>query len=206
MIKLQVSEFGPIVEGTVDLKPLTSFVGPNNSGKSYVAVLAYALFRSLPPFQTLRGFRRMLHPSRRYLPLLGGTLDDDKEILGLLQKQLNKVAGESRSKEVSILFRDLPDKVKQALEKALQSSLNECAITFADELKRCFSSDILELTRKTSRRGFNISVSQKTPPLQLNMSYTDNTLKTVKSDFDVSNQYIRLRVPPPTLLRRTFTE
>ena len=43
MISVTVKDFGPIIEGTVELKPLTVFIGPNNSGKSYMATLVYAL-------------------------------------------------------------------------------------------------------------------------------------------------------------------
>lgn len=216
MIKLQVSDFGPIVEGTVDLKPLTIFVGPNNSGKSYLAVLAYALFRSLPPMYAFPGglplwrLRRFRFHPQHYLPGLGEIfpteLLDDKQVLKSLQEWLKSLVSKSRSGEISTLFKDLPDKVKQVIEKALQSSLNDCAITFGEELKRCYASEILELTRKTSQRGFNISISQEDPSLRLNMSYTHDNLRLVDSHFDVSNQSVSLRVPRTTLLRRPLTE
>ena len=44
-IELEVKDFGPIVEARIDLRPLTVFVGPSNTGKSYLAVLIYALHR-----------------------------------------------------------------------------------------------------------------------------------------------------------------
>ena len=46
-LKLAVKNFGPIREGEVEFKPLTVFIGPNNSGKSYMATLLYALSRAL---------------------------------------------------------------------------------------------------------------------------------------------------------------
>ena len=46
-LQISVENFGPIREGTVEFKPLTVFIGPNNSGKSYMATLMYALFQSL---------------------------------------------------------------------------------------------------------------------------------------------------------------
>ena len=42
---LAVRHFGPIVKAEVDLRPLTVFVGPSNTGKSYLAILIYALHR-----------------------------------------------------------------------------------------------------------------------------------------------------------------
>ena len=44
-LELEVTDFGPIVEARVDLRPLTVFVGPSNTGKSYLAILIYALHR-----------------------------------------------------------------------------------------------------------------------------------------------------------------
>lgn len=45
--RLEVSDFGPIVEANVEMRPLTVFVGPSNTGKSYLAILLYALHQSL---------------------------------------------------------------------------------------------------------------------------------------------------------------
>ena len=41
--ELEVTNFGPIIEAKIDLRPLTVFVGPSNTGKSYLAILIYAL-------------------------------------------------------------------------------------------------------------------------------------------------------------------
>ncbi|NQT86523.1 AAA family ATPase [bacterium] len=41
-----VRDFGPIIGGEVEVKPLTLFIGPNNSGKSYTAMLMHALFEA----------------------------------------------------------------------------------------------------------------------------------------------------------------
>ena len=45
--ELEVKNFGPIVEAKIDLRPLTVLVGPSNTGKSYLAILLYALHRFL---------------------------------------------------------------------------------------------------------------------------------------------------------------
>ena len=41
MLTISVKNLGPIAEGSVDLKPLTIFVGPSNTGKSYMATAVY---------------------------------------------------------------------------------------------------------------------------------------------------------------------
>lgn len=50
MRKIKVENLGVIEQGEVDVsKPLTIFTGANNSGKSYMAYLAYAYLTSLSP-------------------------------------------------------------------------------------------------------------------------------------------------------------
>lgn len=44
-LELEVSDFGPIARAKIELRPLTVFVGPSNTGKSYLAILIYALHR-----------------------------------------------------------------------------------------------------------------------------------------------------------------
>lgn len=61
--RITATNFGPIGEAEVDLRPLTVFVGPSNTGKSYLATLLYAIHRSFhetvglrdaPPFMSQR--------------------------------------------------------------------------------------------------------------------------------------------------------
>ena len=42
-VEVAVKNFGPIAEANIDLRPLTVFVGPSNTGKTYFATLIYAL-------------------------------------------------------------------------------------------------------------------------------------------------------------------
>ena len=42
-VEISVRNFGPISEATIDLRPLTVFVGPSNTGKTYFSTLIYAL-------------------------------------------------------------------------------------------------------------------------------------------------------------------
>lgn len=53
--RVEVSDFGPIANASVDLRPLTVFVGPSNSGKTYLATLLYALSRSFGGFPRYPG-------------------------------------------------------------------------------------------------------------------------------------------------------
>ena len=47
--RIEVADFGPIRHAAVDLRPLTVFAGPSNTGKSYLAMLVYALHQCFGP-------------------------------------------------------------------------------------------------------------------------------------------------------------
>ena len=44
-LEIEVHDFGPIVRAKIDLRPMTVLIGPSNTGKSYLAILLYALHR-----------------------------------------------------------------------------------------------------------------------------------------------------------------
>ena len=43
LLNLYFKNFGPVKEAEIDLRPLTIFVGPNNTGKTYTAYYIWAL-------------------------------------------------------------------------------------------------------------------------------------------------------------------
>ena len=66
-LQLSVSNFGPIARAEIDLRPLTVFVGPSNTGKSYLAMSGiYALHKFFSRLHQIRYFWYQ----RRYAPLL----------------------------------------------------------------------------------------------------------------------------------------
>jgi len=50
-LEVEIENFGPISSGKIRLRPLTIFIGPNNSGKSYTAMLIRSIFESLSAFE-----------------------------------------------------------------------------------------------------------------------------------------------------------
>ena len=56
-LELEVSDFGPIINAKIELRPLTVFVGSTNTGKSYLAMLIYALHQ----FLSVRQFPFRMH-------------------------------------------------------------------------------------------------------------------------------------------------
>lgn len=45
-LELEVQDFGPVSQAKIELRPMTVFIGPSNTGKSYLAILIYALHKA----------------------------------------------------------------------------------------------------------------------------------------------------------------
>lgn len=141
-VNISVENFGPIQEGSIDLRPLTVFVGPSNAGKTYLAVLIYALSRSLD------GFDR---PPGLYYPYRWPEVSDD-EYLAMVQK----LETESRP----FRFKDLPESIRgQALSNSknhAESGRDGAAI----ELERCFDIESLaDLVRWSNSDNSQANIS-----------------------------------------------
>ena len=145
-VEISVRNFGPITEADLDLRPLTVFVGPSNTGKTYLSVLIYALYRV---FETFSAF-----PSLHVLRLLAYGLNyihiDKRTLLELLNK-LNR--GQP------LRFSDLSPE----LRKLAQEGLNIGHFFGPDlktELERCFDLDsVLELIRLSEDQNGEMAIS-----------------------------------------------
>ena len=135
-LELEVANFGPIVEAKIDLRPLTVFVGPSNTGKSYLAILIYALHRF---------FRAGPYPIMR--PLTSGSLDDldlpDDEFNRLPDDEFDRILQALRAWEVenheryAVLSAPVADLVLPLLRN-VDGLFKE---VLAEEITRCFGVD-----------------------------------------------------------------
>ena len=134
-VKLSLSNFGPIASGTVDLRPLTVFVGPSNTGKTYLAILIYALHR------TFSGFPR--HPLEYYYPM--------DEIEYSSPEEFDQVARNLTISDRPFSLSDLPDIVRKKMEYVL-SDFDFYRNSLVYELKRCFDiPQVQDLIRWSTR-------------------------------------------------------
>lgn len=135
-LELEVANFGPIVEAKVDLRPLTVFVGPSNTGKSYLAILIYALHRF---------FRAGPYPIMR--PLTSGSLDDldlpDNEFDRLPDNEFDHILQALRAWEVENHERNvaLSAPVADLVLPLLQDVDGLFKEVLAEEITRCFGVD-----------------------------------------------------------------
>ena len=130
-VEITVKDFGPIADATINLHPLTIFVGPSNTGKTYFSTLIYALHGIFYGFSQLPGISRQIEHFGFYgFSPLGNT-----EIRSILKK-LN-IPGRS------FKFSDLPKEICDMVQSEIKDSESLHA-----ELKRCFDLDsITELIR-----------------------------------------------------------
>ena len=92
-LNFKLRNFGPVAHGDINIKPLTVLIGPNNSGKSYVAMLLRSILVAqsqvtgprLRPFHATDACRDMLqkkYKQNEYKMVV--TKPESKKILGIL--------------------------------------------------------------------------------------------------------------------------
>ena len=143
VLELEVSDFGPIVNAKIDLRPLTVFVGPSNTGKSYLAILIYALHVYFTGRSTTSRFflnyERLLNLGPSFV---------DRETLNALNEFLKQVTngiGDIRSEKEAVL--PIP------IVKAICSMFELQNDQLHSEIERCFGIDSASaLIRKGNRR------------------------------------------------------
>lgn len=193
MLTIGVKDFGPIVKGEVQLRPLTIFVGPNNAGKSYLSMLIYALFAS--PFYPI------IHSTRRGSSIRA-MIDDveseeDSEGQAMLESFIEWFGSQQSSSQgnIEFLFQELPDAVQKLFLKAVEGASNDFVSNFTQQLQRCFGTETQGLNRQSGRASaMEISLAQDQPPWNLTLSGLDSELHVQKSHFEISEQTLHINI------------
>lgn len=130
--RLKVENFGPIVAADVEFRPLTVFVGPSNTGKSYLAALLYSLHGNAAWGEVLAD-----QSAHREVPPVSEYEWPDS----LVQGVRDRLAGPGH-----------PPALPADLEAALRAACEEkLAQAVSDELRRCFGiSNLTDLNRWSS--------------------------------------------------------
>ena len=141
--RIDVKDFGPIARASVDFRPLTVFIGPSNTGKSYLAVLLYALHQCLSGWDP--EYRRL---GIRKSSVLDLSMSDRVDFTKDLKNWTTNVS-------LTDPFPALPDSMVEVIHSVMDKAdgLND---SITNELRRCFGVDGLgELIRRKSsgKRG-----------------------------------------------------
>ena len=149
-LELNVKNFGPIAEAKIDLRPLTVFVGPSNTGKSYLAILIYALHRFFSDDMLIR----------RRFPVHDPVRDDDdppKEIRKQLVRWV-KHTFEDKDKLLSKKQVRLPETIAGLIRPLLNES-SPWGKDLVLGLIRCFGTDEARgLIRKVSQGSAQVAI------------------------------------------------
>ena len=134
---LDVTDFGPIARACVELRPLTVFVGPSNTGKSWLATLVYALHRHFG--NSPRGPGPWVW-STFDAPLPAGA----STALVRIAEQLRGSASASAEPAQRI-------ELTAPVAAAIRMYLEQQSAAIGEEIKRCFGVDTgARLTRRES--------------------------------------------------------
>ena len=172
-LELEVADFGPIVEAKINLRPLTVFVGPSNTGKSYLAILIYALHRH---------FHSVVSPGYFVLnydrfPGIGTRIEDRKTIDAVreLLEKVSTPSGKPHGERNIVL--------NARITKAISSELETAGHGLGNEIGRCFGiGETRGLIRKRNTNGARI-VFRKRNSNDFAPIEHELTLKTQTVDF-----------------------
>ncbi len=173
MTRVAVKDFGPIAEASIELKPLTVFIGPNNSGKSYLALTVYCLSRAL--FASSIGMGRM--PRGYYL-----WREFPPELLERTSQELKKAWPMAESRIGGpINLSDLSNEMQDILVEAARSSAHSLSRSVGIELQRCYGTEIHGLVRRgyaLSAPRLEVGISESGGSFRWEMQVTDQDLAT----------------------------
>ena len=155
LIKLEVSNFGPIAEADIELRPMSVFVGPSNTGKSYLAVLVYALHQFFGAYARGGSNRRV--PGSWHSPYLAQIAEmplsamDIDHLYEWAATERTKIESARRS-GASPPDSDLPAKVSDIVRRTL-GEVRSMSDVLQEEIVRCFGFETPENVVRYSPNG-----------------------------------------------------
>lgn len=181
-VRINIRDFGPIASACVDLRPLTVFVGPSNTGKTYLSILIYALHRALAGFRRLPVPRRSLLYPYDILSTTRSFTSAAPEDPGLSDEEVVSITTRTSIQNGPFMYSDLPPSIRNRLHTALHDP-NLLAQDIQLELKRCFdTATVSELVRLSGHRDgldINLNVTDQSGELwhfKVNMSDPKTTV------------------------------
>ncbi len=159
-VEIDVKDFGPIAEAKIELRPLTVFVGPSNTGKSYLATLIYALHH----FFNDAGFNgNRMGDIPYYLKHRQRSAENyyTKNNLKKLLDWLKHVENEKVVNKNSEYF--LPKEIFKLIRPCI-TNIDQRSSELDLEIQRCFSirrtADLIRYQKKPGRKAL-VSVGKK---------------------------------------------
>ena len=191
MVTISVKNLGPLAEGEVELRPLTLFVGPSNTGKSYMATAIWAVTQAfqevappgMPPRAFLDDFR---WPRYRR----GEALSENRGALDALQEWVNRLSENPFMESSSLAVSALPETTQWEIKNSTRPWLGEIRAAIVDQLSLAYGPDS-EFARNKRTEDFSLRVHRDNP--QLKMEVRLNELAGMDTVCDISQAEVQAR-------------
>ena len=192
VLKVSAKDFGPIAEGSVELKPLTVFVGQSNTGKSYFAMLVYCLMQAIG--NTLAASydqipRRELRADKQLASAVSNMQSDiglDDATVQAFNDWISTFDKNGNRTEYTVA--SLPGTIGDQIDRIVKASLSLIELLFKRELQKCHGG-ILSTCRKATDTCLRIELTQQQPPLKVRFTEGLDSLIS-DSDWDVSQWHL----------------
>ena len=196
-LELDVADFGPISQANIELRPLTVFIGPSNTGKSWLAILCYALHRY---FSGEGGIGTRRRRPTRMLERVEEELNTEQidALLTWAKREFGKKSeavdffenGQNPSGQKSFV---IPELIIEPVRKIF----NLQGGPLGQEIRRCFGVDgVSGLIRKASKTGAHVALRRR---LSSDLPYFEHIL-AIKSQ----NVKFNATVPEGTKIQADF--
>ena len=159
-LRVAITNLGPIVDADIDLRPMTVFVGPSNTGKSYLAMALYSLHQSISNNMAYLA-EKMQYWQTSHMH----ALYNDAEFLTQLMNWTDSVSLGAIS---SNTYSTTPILVPDAIANSFRPVLRERTLLghiVLEEIKRCFGIDeVGTLKRHRSRATATVALKRQPGP------------------------------------------
>jgi len=147
-LRIKVANFGPVKKAEIELKPLLIFIGPNNSGKSLIAALLYAILLSGTRATSKVGAERIWRLTQHLRSQDPGVVEE----LGYMRAIIDN---EGRTLGAD----DIPGSFQSFVEDLLEGSLREYMRIVSVEIARACGASTAELRRVAGKRTLSATIS-----------------------------------------------
>lgn len=143
-LSIEAKDFGPISDGRITLKPLTLFIGPNNSGKTYAAMLVHSIFESYTPSVLPEGMP----------PFFRRPFFDMSESRQILAKKLSPLTTQINSLEEGEEL-EIPKLILEKVTNKISDELYKKRL--GEEIIRSYASSLSKLIR-IGKKSFALKI------------------------------------------------
>ena len=191
MLTISVKNFGPIAEGSVDLKPLTIFVGPSNTGKSFMATAVYAVMRAVEgPYgwgydvsqMKLPDGERPIQwyaPSGRKLTARNG----GRDAVAALVQWASQLQGDALNPR-EVRWSDLSKELRTEMEHSAGVMLDLLIQDVIEKIADTYGEPPNFVNEREAEQNFSLNISRCKPLLNLRVRLTTGAKQT--PEFDLS--------------------